>query len=171
MIEALSLLAVLLVGATMLYVSRIAEGANDATFQPTGEGTPASVPPEFQALLDTYTTNYIAYGTNKDAGSQQAYMTAQESIDSAIAALQSTADQNKQTIKTFINDNPDTDAIEALHSQSQDLAAQRPKLEDQQILSSQQSAPPPSSLLSAAVLLKSSLILVFMVLFGVLNAV
>jgi hypothetical protein len=170
MIEALSLLAVLLVGATVFYVSRITEGANDPTFQATGAGTPESVPPEFQTLLDTYTRNYVSYGMNKDAGSQQAYMGAQRSIDESIAALQTTADQNRQTIQTFLSNNPDTDSIEALHEESQRLTTERPKLADQQILVSQQGPRPSPGLLSAAVILKSSLILVSMVLMGVLNA-
>lgn len=172
MIEAFSLLALLLIGTTVVYVSRITEGANDPTIQATGEGVPNTVPPEFQALLDTYSRNYIAYGTNKDAGSQQAYMTAQKSIDETIAALQLRVDQNKQTIKTFIDDNPDTNAIEALHSKSQDLQALRPKLEDQRTLVTQQATDtPPSSLVSTGMILKSGLLLVFMVLFGVFNAV
>jgi hypothetical protein len=170
MIEALSLLAVLLVGATVFYVSRITEGANDPTIQATGEGTPESVPPEFQALLDTYSRNYISHGTNKDAGSLQAYMGAQRSIDESIAALQSTADQNRQSIQTFLSNNPDTNAIEALSEQSQRLATERPKLADQQVLVSQQSPRPPPGLMSTSVILKSSLVLVSMVLMGVLNA-
>jgi len=168
MIEALSLLALVLVGTTLWHVSRMTERANDPSIQPTGEGVPATVPPEFQALLDTYSTNYVSYGTNKDAGSQQAYMTAQKGIDEAIAALQTKVDNNKQVIQTFLSDNPDTNAIESLHSQSQELQALRPKLEDQQTLVDQRSAPAPGNM-TAGLLLKSGLLLVFAVLGGVIS--
>jgi hypothetical protein len=170
MIEALSLLAGILIVATLVHVCRITEGANDPTIQATGEGVPTTVPPEFQTLLDTYTRNYVAYATNKDAGSQQAYTRSQQGIDEAITALQTTANQNKQNIQEFISNNPDTNAIESLHEQSQSLEASRPKLEDQQVLASKQ-VPPSTGIHSAALLLKSGLILVCMVLFGVLSAV
>lgn len=168
MIEALSLLAVVLIGTTLWHVSRMTEHANDPSIQPTGEGVPSTVPPEFQALLDTYSSNYISYGTNQDAGSQQAYMTAQKGIDEAIAALQTKVDNNKQVIQTFLSDNPDTNAIESLHSQSQDLQSLRPKLEDQQKLLTQQTAPAPGNM-SVGLMLKAGLLLVFTVLGGVIS--
>ena len=116
-----------------------------ATFDaatPSGEGLINSVSPDYQTLIDVYTTNYKSYIKNQDVGSKAAAEAAQAHIEATLDAMREQINQNQFYIQTFLDDyqnaNPELDD---LHKKAQKLKDEGPKIADQLATSSQD---PPS---------------------------
>jgi flagellar biosynthesis chaperone FliJ len=56
---------------------------------------------QFNSLIQSYNTNYVQYKVTGNSSYQNGYSSAQEALDSIIADLQKTVDDQKNTISEF----------------------------------------------------------------------
>lgn len=116
-----------------------------ATFQagdPEGDALVNSVSPEYQTLLDAYTTNYVSYATANRPSNKTAADAAKDRMDAVLRDMRSQIDKNQFYIQSYLDEyknmNPELDG---LHSKAQELKDEGPKLADKLVASTQDPTP------------------------------
>jgi hypothetical protein len=106
--------------------------------EPDGDGVTNAISPEFQTLIDTYSSSYYSYRRNGDMANKAVSEQAQSQIQTNLDSMREQINQNQMYIQTFLdeyqNANPE---LAALHLKSQKLQQDGPLISNQLITSSQ----------------------------------
>ena len=131
-------LTALLIALIAVSALSVREHATFTAASPSGEGNAGKIPPEYQSMLDAYTTNYRTYVKNNDAVSKAAADQVASHIEDTLDDMREQIDRNQVYIQTFLDDyqdiNPD---LSVLHKKAQSLKDKGHKIADELVVSSQ----------------------------------
>jgi hypothetical protein len=133
-------LTALLIALIAVSTLSVREHANELD-APYPEGDTAfvnGVSPDFQTLLDVYSTSFYAYKKNGDLGNKTVSEKSQSQIQYSLDAMRDQINENQMYIQTFLdqyeNSNPE---LEALHLKSQKLQQEGPEVANKLVTSAQ----------------------------------
>ena len=125
----------------LIAVSTLSVREHASTFrapEPEGAGLINAVSPEFQTLLDTYSTSYYNYRKNGDNANKVISDTAQSHIQTSLDSMREQINQNQMYIQTFLDEYQDSNPqLQALHLKSQKLQSEGPIVADKLVTSAQ----------------------------------
>jgi len=129
-------LTALLIALIAVSTLSVREHATFRAPEPEGTGMINNVSPEFQTLLDMYSSSYYAYRKSGDTANKAVSDKAQSHIQTNLNSMREQISQNQMYIQTFLdqyeNANPE---LEALHLKSQKLQSDGPIIADKLVTS------------------------------------